>query len=95
MIQSKKRHEVLGCLASVVRAYGDFFVDGSSLMKRIDNDTNAIVENISEMKKVSLALEKDLEKRHSLISSGKINFSISFDMHQHLHKSIFKINYQY
>ncbi len=70
MIQSKKRHEVLACLASVVRAYGDFFNDGAHLMKRIEPDTDAIIENISVMKKASSALEKDLEKRHALISAG-------------------------
>ncbi len=79
MIQSKKRHEVLGCLASVVRAYGDFFNEGAHLMKRIEPDTDAIVESISEMKKASTALEKDLEKRHALISPG-----IKLIFYQHL-----------
>jgi len=68
MIQSKKRHEVLDCLTSLVNAYGLFFKDGSELFSKVEPETKEISKDVVEMKRLSGLLEKQLEKRHSLVS---------------------------
>lgn len=68
MIQSKKRHEVLECLSSLVTAYGLFFKEGSHLFTEVEPENKAICKDIDDMKKISSLLEKQLEKRHSLVA---------------------------
>jgi len=68
MIQSKKRHEVLDCLTSLVNAYGIFFKEGSDLLTKVEPETKEITKDIGEMKRLSALLEKQLEKRHLLFS---------------------------
>lgn len=69
MIQSKKRHEVLDCLTSLVNAFGIFFKEGSDLFNQVEPETQEVAADVSEMKRLSNLLEKHLEKRHNLVSS--------------------------
>ncbi len=70
MIQSKKRQEVLDCLISMVNAYGIFFKEGSELFSQVEPETREIAKDVGEMKRLSNLLEKQLEKRHALVSPG-------------------------
>ena len=69
MIQSKKRHEVLDCLTSLVNAFGIFFKEGSDLFSQVEPETKEVATDVAEMKRLSNLLEKHLEKRHNLVST--------------------------
>ena len=72
MIQSKKRHEVLDCLTSLVNAFGIFFKEGSDLFSQVEPETKEVAADVVEMKRLSSLLEKHLEKRHNLVSSDSL-----------------------
>ena len=68
MIQSKKRHEVLDCLTSLVNAFGIFFKEGSDLFSQVEPETKEVAADVVEMKRLSSLLEKHLEKNHFELS---------------------------
>jgi len=69
MLQSRKRHEVLETLLSTIRASNDFFTQGRDMFDQLGPFTSTLTEDIITMKKDSASLERQLEKRHSHITS--------------------------
>jgi hypothetical protein len=54
----------------MVNAYGIFFKEGSELFSQVEPETREIAKDVGEMKRLSNLLEKQLEKRHALVSPG-------------------------
>ena len=64
MLQAKKKHEVLDALLSMVKAYGNFFEEGQKLYQGSKTDTDQVRQNVRELRKKSIELDRMLDKRH-------------------------------
>ncbi|XP_017881331.1 arf-GAP with coiled-coil, ANK repeat and PH domain-containing protein 2 isoform X1 [Ceratina calcarata] len=64
MIQSRKRHEVLGTLLSYMRACTTYYHQGSDLAQDLDPFLKDLGESLIKMRTDSVKLEKEMENRH-------------------------------
>lgn len=64
MIQSRKRHEVLGTLLSYMHACITYYHQGSDLAQDLDPFLKDLGESLIKMRTDSVKLEKEMENRH-------------------------------
>ncbi|KAJ1526936.1 hypothetical protein ONE63_008484 [Megalurothrips usitatus] len=69
LLQARKRHEVLGTLLSYMHAWSTFFHQGSDLTQDLDPFMKELGDNITKLQTEANKLEKEMENRHSLVTS--------------------------
>ncbi|XP_066997590.2 arf-GAP with coiled-coil, ANK repeat and PH domain-containing protein 2 [Anabrus simplex] len=69
LLQAKKRHEVLGTLLSYMHASSTFFHQGSDLCQDLDPFFKELADEVGVMRQQSAKLEKEMENRHSYVTS--------------------------
>ncbi|XP_044734424.1 arf-GAP with coiled-coil, ANK repeat and PH domain-containing protein 2 [Chrysoperla carnea] len=72
ILQAKKRHEILSTLLSYVYACCTFYHQGSELCEDLNPFCKKLSDNIAEMRGNIKQIDKDMENRHSLVSSTEI-----------------------
>ena len=65
MLQSRKKHETLSPLMSLLKSYQQHFVNGAELFRQLEPFLIELGEEMSQMQEQSSDLEKEMEKRHS------------------------------
>ncbi|KAL3269781.1 hypothetical protein HHI36_008841 [Cryptolaemus montrouzieri] len=71
-LQSKKRHEILSTLLSYMHACSTYYHQGSELCGDLEPFFKKLSEEISAMQYETYKIEKDLENRHSIVSSTEM-----------------------
>ncbi|KAK3930262.1 Arf-GAP with coiled-coil, ANK repeat and PH domain-containing protein 2 [Frankliniella fusca] len=69
LLQARKRQEVLGTLLSYMHAWSTFFHQGSDLTQDLDPFLKELAESISKLQTDTVRLEKEMENRHTLVTS--------------------------
>lgn len=69
MIQTRKRHEVLGTLLNYMHACITFYHQGSDLAQDLDPFLKDLGENVIKMRGESAKLEKEMENRHIYVTN--------------------------
>ncbi|XP_012282480.1 arf-GAP with coiled-coil, ANK repeat and PH domain-containing protein 2 [Orussus abietinus] len=69
MLQSRKRHEILGTLLSYVRACFTYYHQGSDLAQDLDPFLRDLGEELARMRGDSMKLEKEMENRHVYVTN--------------------------
>lgn len=69
LLQARKRQEVLGTLLSYMHAWSTFFHQGSDLTQDLDPFLKELAESISKLQTDANRLEKEMENRHTLVTS--------------------------
>jgi len=72
MLQKRKKHVVLDSLSSFMAGYSAFFRQGTNIFSETDPFLNQLNKNIQGMKDSCLALEKQLEKRHTYVTQSDL-----------------------
>ncbi|GLH03543.1 ArfGAP with SH3 domain, ANK repeat and PH domain-containing protein [Gryllus bimaculatus] len=72
LLQTRKRHEVLSTLLSYIHACSTFFHQGSDLCQDLDPFLKKLADEIVSMRQGSSKLEKEMENRHSYVTSTDI-----------------------
>ncbi|XP_064461329.1 arf-GAP with coiled-coil, ANK repeat and PH domain-containing protein 2-like [Ornithodoros turicata] len=71
-LQSKKRHEVLHTLLSLMHAYSTYFHQGSDLFQESESFLKNLGTNLEKLGKESVDLSKQLDSRHVLVTSKDV-----------------------
>ncbi|KAK9501888.1 hypothetical protein O3M35_012526 [Rhynocoris fuscipes] len=69
MLQSRKKHEILGTLLSYMQAYSTYFHQGYDLCEGQQLFLRTLDEEIVQMRSESTKLEKTLGNRHTLVTN--------------------------
>ncbi|OAD59767.1 Arf-GAP with coiled-coil, ANK repeat and PH domain-containing protein 2 [Eufriesea mexicana] len=69
MIQSRKRHEILGTLLNYMNACITYYHQGSDLAQDLDPFLKDLGENLIKMRADSVKLEKEMENRHIYVTN--------------------------
>jgi len=72
MLQKRKKHVVLDSLSSFMAGYSAFFRQGTNIFSETDPFLSQLNKNIQGMKDSCLALEKQLEKRHTYVTQSDL-----------------------
>lgn len=72
LLQTRKRHEVLGTLLSYIHACSTFFHQGSDLCQDLDPFLKKLADEVVGMRQQSAKLEKEMENRHTLVTNTDI-----------------------
>ncbi|XP_049863259.1 arf-GAP with coiled-coil, ANK repeat and PH domain-containing protein 2 isoform X2 [Schistocerca gregaria] len=70
LLQTRKRHEVLGTLLSYMHACSTYFHQGSDLCQDLEPFFKKLAEEVVTMRKQSCKLEKEMENRHTHVTSA-------------------------
>ncbi|XP_034243344.1 arf-GAP with coiled-coil, ANK repeat and PH domain-containing protein 2 isoform X2 [Thrips palmi] len=70
LLQTRKRHEVLGTLLSYMHAWSTFYHQGSDLTEDLDPFLKELADDISKLQTEASRLEKEMENRHTLVTSN-------------------------
>ncbi|KAL3206903.1 hypothetical protein MRX96_039856 [Rhipicephalus microplus] len=71
-LQSKKRHEVLQTLLSLMGAYSTYFHQGSDLFEDSEPFLKQLGSTLDKLSKESTDLSKQLDSRHTLVTSKDV-----------------------
>ncbi|KAL1417638.1 hypothetical protein MTO96_026689 [Rhipicephalus appendiculatus] len=71
-LQSKKRHEVLQTLLSLMGAYSTYFHQGSDLFEDSEPFLKQLGSTLEKLSKESTDLSKQLDSRHTLVTSKDV-----------------------
>ncbi|KAG8035138.1 hypothetical protein G9C98_001628 [Cotesia typhae] len=69
MLQSRRRHEILGSLLSYMHACFTYYHQGSDLAQDLDSFLKDLSEDLVTMRQDSSKLEKEMENRHVFVTS--------------------------
>lgn len=69
MLQTRKRHEILGSLLSYIHACFTYYHQGSDLAQDLDPFLKNLSDSLTKMREDSSKLEKEMENRHIVVTS--------------------------
>ena len=71
ILQQKKKEIVLDSLSSYLSSYKTYFHQGSNLMTNTEPFMSGLQGNLKKMRDKTAQLEKQLEKRHTLVTQAE------------------------
>ncbi|KAH0552025.1 arf-GAP with coiled-coil, ANK repeat and PH domain-containing protein 2 [Cotesia glomerata] len=77
MLQSRRRHEILGSLLNYMHACFTYYHQGSDLAQDLDSFLKDLSEDLITMRQESSKLEKEMENRHVYVTSRDLVPSIT------------------
>ncbi|GLV32415.1 Centaurin beta 1A [Carabus blaptoides fortunei] len=72
MLQTKKRHEIVGTLLSYMHACNTYYHQGSDLCEDLEPFFKSLADEVVTMREKTSKLEKELENRHAIVKNKEL-----------------------